>query len=57
MTEGSSDESDDFDDDEYELRSNDGIASQLANAGPTGVAAAAAISSAKYVYALRQVTL
>lgn len=48
MSEDSSDDSDGFDDDdEMENHSHDELASQLASAGPTGVAAAAAISSTK----------
>ena len=42
-----SDDSDAFSDEED--CDNRSLASQLANAGPTGVAAAAAISSTKYV--------
>ncbi len=48
MSDDTSDDSDGFDDDdEIENHSHDELASQLASAGPTGVAAAAAISSTK----------
>ena len=50
MSDDTSDDSDGFDDDDDEIdsHSHDELASQLASAGPTGVAAAAAISSTRF---------
>jgi|APCry1669190288_1035285.scaffolds.fasta_scaffold321057_1 hypothetical protein len=49
MSDETSDDSDGFDDDDdVDTHSHDELASQLASAGPTGVAAAAAISSTRF---------
>ena len=52
MSDDTSDDSDGFDDDDDidDSQSHDELASQLASAGPTGVAAAAAISSTKSAF-------